>query len=461
MDRSILVDDPIRMRRSLPLFRLSVEGTRVIDEVIALLVSVGGFDEEGVAGLLDYTPETLPDEDVLILSARGARILSRKRKAGVLPPGGTLPVVAALAVATGRHPPRETTMSRQKLLLLSVLALVAVGPACPQPLESHSSTAMGRVAPRPHNPASGDVIAKIGDVTLTVGDIEARLNSQSPFVRARFQTDERKKEFVETQVRFEVLAQEAFRRGMHNDPDVQESLKKILVQKLTRKEFDGRVSLQDVSDEEMRAYYEQHKDDYNKPEMMRTSHIFIPFGADKAAAQKKAEEARSKAADPAKLEDRNHFKALVAEYSADEATQRTGGDLRYLTADEMEERFGKAARDAVFGSQTINEVTGVIEGKEGFHVFKRTGRRKPIERDFEQVKNQIRNVLYREKRTQAFDQFIEGLKKDFGVTVHDANVSKVQVQAGGGVEPMVPGHGHGHDDDGDSDHGAGEPTQPR
>lgn len=339
-------------------------------------------------------------------------------------------------------------MPRHKPLLF-VLALVAVAPGCPKPL-SGSSASGAAVAPRPHNPAAGDVIAKVGEVTLTVGDIEARLNSQSPFVRARFNSDERKKEFVETQVRFEVLAQEAFRRGMHNAPDVQDSLKKILVQKLTRQEFDGRVSLQDISDDEMRAYYEQHKGEYNKPEMMRASHIFVPFGQDKAAARARADEARAKAADPAKLEDRNHFKALVAEYSEDEATQRTGGDLRYLTAEEIEQRFGAAAKEALFASQTLNEVLPVVEGKEGFHVIKRTGRRKPIERELEQVKNQIRNVLYREKRTQAFDQFIEGLKTELGVVVHGEHVSKIQVQAGGGPAPILPGHGeHGHGDDDD------------
>ena len=342
--------------------------------------------------------------------------------------------------------------TRQKLRLLcvlvfGVLALSAVG--CSKPLAGGAPGAGGVAQSASQNPAAGDVIAQIGSVTLTVGDIEARLNGQSPFVRARFQTDERKKEFVDTQVRFEVLAQEAFRRGMHNDADVQESLKKILVQKLTRKEFEGRVSLQDIGEAEMRVYYDQHKDEYNKPEMMRASHILIAFGDDKAAAKAKAEDLRAKAADPQKLEDRNHFKALVEEHSADETTKRTAGDLRYLTADEVEQRFGEAARKALFASETLNEVIPVIEGKDGFHIFKRTGRRKPIERGFDQVQNQIRNVLYREKRTAAFDQYIEGLKKDFGVTVHDDNVAKVQVQAGGGAEPMVPGHGH---DESDEDH---------
>jgi parvulin-like peptidyl-prolyl isomerase len=182
--------------------------------------------------------------------------------------------------------------------------------------------------------------------------------------------------------------------------------------------------------------------------MVRTSHIFVAFGDDKAASKARAEEAQKKAADPGKLEDREHFKALVAEYSDDDETKRTGGDLRYLSAAEIEERFGTAAKDAVWAGEKINDVTGVVEGKNGWHVFKRTGRRKPIERGLEQVRNQIRNVLYREKRTEAFQTFVDGLQKELGVETFPERLEQVTVQPGPAPTPGMPGgpgapHGHG------------------
>lgn len=279
------------------------------------------------------------------------------------------------------------------------------------------------------------MVARVGSLTLTVPELERRINAQSPFVRARFNSPERVTEFVENQIRFEVLAIEAFARNLHEDAEIQESLKKILVQKLTRQEFDS-LSLQDVTDDEIKAYYGSHTEDYNKPAMVRASHILIPFGDDKDAARSLAERVRTKAADPTTISDRAVFQALVTEHSKDAETVRTGGDLRYLTAAEWEKRFGTATQKALFASDTANEVLPVMESDKGFHIVKRTGRRKPIERTYEQVSNQIRNVLYREKRSAAFDAFIDGLKNKHGVQLDAANIADIQVRQDASHAPM-------------------------
>jgi peptidyl-prolyl cis-trans isomerase C len=339
-------------------------------------------------------------------------------------------------------------MSSTKMRLCSVTlaASATLLVACPIPL-GEGGPQRARVGPQvgaaPAAAGQGPPVAKVGELTLTTGDLEERINSQSPFVRARYTTDERKREFLDNQVRFEVLALEAFRRGFDKDPEVQDSLKKILVQKLTRQEFDGRVNLKDITAAEVKAYYDSHLEDYNKPEMVRASQIFVAFGADKAKARAKAEEARKKAADPAKAEDRELFRQLVLEYSEDETSKRTGGDLRYLSDAELQERFGPAGKEAVWGAE-MNAVSQVIEGKEGFHVFKRTGTRKPIERSLDLVANQIKNVLYREKRTDSFQAFVEELKKEFGVTTWPERVKDVRVEQGPPT-PGALGGGGGHE----------------
>jgi len=180
-----------------------------------------------------------------------------------------------------------------------VTALVA---ACLAPSGGSSSSSGGKGTTPP-----GEPIAKVGDTTLTVEQIQKKLDEQSPFVRVRYADPAKKKEFLESQVRFEVLAAEAFARGMDKDPEVLEATKKIIVQKLTRDEFDGRVKLADVSDADLEKYFKEHEAEYQKPEMVRASHIAVAFGADKNAAKKKAEDAQKKASEKDKLKDRNNF----------------------------------------------------------------------------------------------------------------------------------------------------------
>lgn len=322
---------------------------------------------------------------------------------------------------------------RPLFLFVASLALAA----CPPP---SAATAAGEHAAAP----PGDPIAKVGDTILTVEQIQKKLDEQSPFVRVRYTDPQKKQEFLDSQVRFEVLAAEAFARGMDKDPEVLEATKKIIVQKLTRDEFDGQVKLQDVSDADLAKYFEEHTAEYQKPAMVRASQIAVAFGSDKAAAKKKADDAYRKASDKEKLRDRNNFKDLVAAVSTDESSKAAGGDLRYLSATELEERFGASARAWLFGGEGINEVSPAIEGGNAWHVFLRTGVRKEITRTFEQVKNQIKNVVFREKRTAAFSRLIDELKTKHGVVVYQDKLERVKVNAQLPPGVMEGGDGHGH-----------------
>ena len=60
---------------------------------------------------------------------------------------------------------------------------------------------------------AGEVLVKVGDRTITVGEFADRLASQSPYLRARFESPERRREFLDNLVRYELLVYEAKRRG--------------------------------------------------------------------------------------------------------------------------------------------------------------------------------------------------------------------------------------------------------
>jgi peptidyl-prolyl cis-trans isomerase C len=50
------------------------------------------------------------------------------------------------------------------------------------------------------------VVAKVDDAVITVGDVQERINKQAPFIRSRYTTIEKKKEFLDNLIRFEVMA---------------------------------------------------------------------------------------------------------------------------------------------------------------------------------------------------------------------------------------------------------------
>lgn len=326
-------------------------------------------------------------------------------------------------------------------LLPSVSALSAVVVACAA-LAVSCGVPAGPGDKKPKAEKTGEVVATIGGDKLTIDDLQKKLSEQSPFVRARYAETEKKKELLDAQVRFEVLAHEAETRGYADDPEVEDAVKKIIVQKLTREEFDGRVQLKDITDAELQTYFDAHKADYQKPEMVRASVITVKNTPD---GKKAIDDARKVAADPKKKEDRNAWKDLVTKVSTDEASKPAGGDLRYLSRDDAVSRFGQPAADWLFGSDEQNEVSAVFESKDGLHVFKRTGKRKAIERSFDQVKNQIKNVVYREKRTAAFNAFIDELRTKYGVKTYPEKLDQLKIDVNtAGLMPEGGDDGHGH-----------------
>ena len=121
---------------------------------------------------------------------------------------------------------------------------------------------------------SGPAVAQGEGVVVTVAEFQARLDEQSPFLRQRYQNLERKKEFLDSLVKFEILANAAEKEGYQNDPDVQLTLKKAMVQKLVQKRF-GDADGKDISDADVQKFYDEHKDDFVKAARVRTSALLV------------------------------------------------------------------------------------------------------------------------------------------------------------------------------------------
>ena len=275
-------------------------------------------------------------------------------------------------------------------------------------------------------------LAKIDDVTITLGELQERINRQSPYIRARYTSLEQKKEFLDSLIRFEVLAKEAARRGLDKDPEVVRTMKQVMIQKLMRDEFDAKITADTVADAEMKTYYDANLAEYVRPEEVRVSAIIIK---NRAQAERVALEARGDAGKTNK-----GFRDLVNKYSQDEDSKLRGGDLRYFDA-QTKEVPGPVIR-AAFALPNTGDVSGAVEAGNGtWYVLKQTGRRKSMTKSFEDAKPAIRNKLFRDKRLTAQKDFVDGLKAAAKIEINETNLAKVRIdtsQAG----PADDGHGH-------------------
>jgi peptidyl-prolyl cis-trans isomerase C len=290
---------------------------------------------------------------------------------------------------------------------------------------------------------SGPAVANGNGVTITVDEFKAKLDEQSPFIRARYSTLDRKKEFLDNLVRFEVLANEARKRGLDRDPEVLSTLKKVMVQKLIRQEFDDTDAAKNTPEDELKKYYDEHLGDYVKAERIRVSHIFFAAEKGKPERSKKGAEAKKMltrvSAEEQGGKNPQAFATFARDSSDDQASKAVGGDLTYKTRDELAQQFTPELASAAFALKDIGQLSAVVETPKGFHIIKLTGRQAELNRPFDQVKTQIANKLYREKRTKEFDEYVKKLKEDAKVSVNDGELEKIVVAAAPTTPPGMPG----------------------
>ena len=269
-----------------------------------------------------------------------------------------------------------------------------------------------------------EVLATVGDRTITVGEFAERLGSQSPYLRARFESPERRREFLDNLIRFELLVHEAKRRGYADRPEVTRARRNAMVQQLIKREVEDKLAAIEITDEEIRTEYDANADEYNRPAQVRANDILIK---EKKAAQKVLAKAK-------KVKNIEEFRALARENSEDESTKARGGDLQFFTM-EGEQGPPMAIREAAFAVNKVGSVyPELVETEDGYHVLMVTGKRAPLTRTYEQAKRAIRHKLSRRRKDVAMETLLERLRAESEVEIDYDVLSEVRVDVPGGPE---------------------------
>lgn len=278
---------------------------------------------------------------------------------------------------------------------------------------------------------SAQVLVKVGDTKITLGEFADRLGNQLPYLRARYHSPERRREFLENMVRFELLANEAEKRGYEKSDDVERVRKQVMVQQMMQDLFDkGGLKLSDVSDAEIKAYYDANAAEFDKPAQVRASHILFKNKASAELALNALKQAPT---------DMELFRKIAQTENTDPATKDSFGDLRFFSATpdkngETDEPVRPdAVRKAAFSLSKVGDVyPQVVQSEQGFHLIKLTGQRAAMKRSLEDARRMIQNKLWRSKREAAIEKFVSDLRAKANVQENPAALAKVRVTDGTG-----------------------------
>jgi len=265
-----------------------------------------------------------------------------------------------------------------------------------------------------------EVVARFDGGTLTIGDLENEIESQSPMMRERYVAMDARKALLDKTVRFELLAREAVRRGYDKNDTVAFAVKQNAVQTMIRQEFDEKNTAEMVPAEDVKKYYDAHIDEFVRPELRRASQVLVATEAD-----------ATRLLPETKSADMRTFRELARNKSLDQESKLRGGDLRYFDAkgrvfDETAAAVDPVLAATTFALKDVGDTSEPLKVERGYAILKLTGQRAAHEETLADASETIRSRLWRERRQAGIDALLDWLRAQYKPEIHPELVDAIR-----------------------------------
>lgn len=278
---------------------------------------------------------------------------------------------------------------------------------------------VARATDQPAGPSSlpVGVVARLGEITLSSGDIQAATAGIAEERVAVLREMSNARENLATDLLLRrTIAERARQAGVDRDPEIAARMKiaeekllaELYLDKTENAAIDAR-KLELMAREEYRAFPER----FSKEEVL-ARHILVKLqrSCGREARQIVTElQEKLKAGEP--------FEELAKQYSDDTANAAKGGDLGAITKGRTVPEF----EEAVFAMTEPGSIAGPIETQFGLHLIQLIGRKPRELLPFDEVKAGIMERLRTKQRQELRAKLIETLRPPGALRIDDAAIS--------------------------------------
>ncbi len=291
------------------------------------------------------------------------------------------------------------------------------------------------------NPKMEDVLAKVGSDSITVRDLIQALQREKYKFGDDYQKNSKKflkikQEVLEDLIQKKILETEAQKEGVVlSDAELEQEIQKYKahyselefqkmlesrgidynawrevkrVNLLTDKLVRGKIfSDIEIPEDQIRDYYNAHREEFTRPEMVRVRQILTD-------SKEKVEALYER------LKEGENFARLAHNYSLS-PDRYQGGDVGFIAKGKFPKEF-----DICFDLK-VGELSPIISSLYGFHIFKVTEKKPEELVPYEQVKEQIKSWLIDLAREKAFEKYYGELRKKYPVEVKEWLLKKVKI----------------------------------
>ena len=266
--------------------------------------------------------------------------------------------------------------------------------------------------------ANEQILAEFGNQFVTVDELEKEISELSEWKRSKYEDEEGREEYLTLMAESRMLLQVAGEKGLAKDPEivkqVEEYEHQLVVKKLVEAEVDDQI---DVTETDLKVYYEAHKDEYVEPEKVVVTEITLK---DEEKAKEIMEQIKGGA----------DFTELAKEIDAKGESMGPGQGSEGKTSAFSRDSFSSVEKftETVFALE-IGEISDVIVQplrEETYYMIARLDEHMPErQQEFSEVESNIRRTVEKQKKDERMEEWLTGLKDANKFKLYPERVPKV------------------------------------
>jgi len=182
---------------------------------------------------------------------------------------------------------------------------------------------------------------------------------------------------------------------------------RAICEEVVERELKTKVS---ITNEQAKKFYDENGDQFERPEMVRASHILISTRDAVSGQEASGEKKKEKRAQTEKILERarkgEDFAALAREFSEDPGSKDKGGEYTFPRG-QMVPEFEAAA----FGLKT-NEISDIVTTQFGYHIIKLSEKMPAQKVEYAKTEKELKEHLTKQEVQKQLPAFLEKLKSE-------------------------------------------------
>jgi len=285
-----------------------------------------------------------------------------------------------------------------------------------------TSTLDEGMSPTDHNT---QMMARVDDQVITAEDLRACLRVR-PLPEHVADMNAAIRDRLEEVLIRELLYREAVHLGIDHQPQVRQQIQGIVAQVLLQQMVEAPVHQTQITEAELRRYYEEHRSDFSRPEQCRLGDIFVAAAASLPAVEREKKKERAKAILAEALAGKAKAFSELIRHHSDQPEAHRKGDTGFFDVEGRPVGLHDELITAAFSLDSVGQILDrVVETPDGFHVVMLAGRRAAVEQPLDQVRNQILQKVYQDKLARARKAYIQTLWDQADVGVNEQALTEM------------------------------------